>query len=121
MKLPASIAAIPLLLLCSFAHAQVPITTVKNLLVACDGGPGSDKYPYCIAYIAGISDWMTVVGQAPLPRPWHAILGECPPEETTYRAAVEAFVTWARNHPEAWSQRAAIGVASAVRGLGVCK
>src|SRR5579872_6022768 len=121
MKLPVYIAAIPLLLLCSLTRAQIPITTVQNLLAACEGGPGSDKYPYCISYVAGISDWMTVVGQAPLPKPWHAILGECAPEETTYREAVRAFVSWAKSHPETWSQRAAVGVASAVRRLGQCK
>ena len=121
MKLPISIAAAALSLVYSLASAQVPITNVKNLLAACEGGPGSDHYSYCIAYVAGITDWMTVVGQAPLPKPWHAILGECAPDNVTYRAAVQAFVKWARTHPGSWSERAAVGVASAVRELGLCK
>ncbi len=121
MKFSISTAATSLLLASSLGSAQVPITSVKNLLSACEGGPGSDNYSYCIAYVAGITDWMTVVGQAPLPKPWHAILGECAPNDVTYRAAVQAFVKWARSHPEVWSERAAIGVASAVRGLGLCE
>lgn len=103
------------------ARAQLPISTVQSLLTACESGPGSDSYTYCLAYVAGIADWMTVVGQAPIPKPWPSVLGECAPDDTTYGAAIHAFINWAHKHPEAWSQRAAAGIATALTELWPCK
>lgn len=95
---------------------------VQTLLDNCNS-TDAKQFMYCLGYIGGASDVMVLNGGILKNNPSIDILKRfamCPPSAITYGASRQAFVNWAKNHPEAWTQSMALGVVVALRDVWPC-
>jgi hypothetical protein len=87
-----------------FAHADFEVATAQDLLDICTLDPSHPSYwvarAFCYGYFQGGTDFHHAM--APV-RDFQPVA--CPAGDTTVRAAVEAFVDYARAHPEHLSQQ----------------
>lgn len=97
---------------------------VQELMQRCENKTDNFDMSYCIGYISGISDHLTFLANLPdaisattlFEMRRMAICGNA-----TYGARVQAFVNWARGHPENWQWPQQFGVAIALREKWPCK
>lgn len=97
-------------------QASSPALSVQGLYQQCTG----DKVEqlYCFGYLTGMLESMMVVGSdnGSSARSF----GICSKVAISPAAAVQAFKSWAEQHPEAWGEVRYIGVAFALQAHWPC-
>jgi hypothetical protein len=85
-------------------------TDVQSLYDLCKSEDDTAKYPFCVAYIAGVGDMMQALGVHPaLDRNSEfAPFAIC--AKPSYAAMVEAFLNWAKANPQEWGTNRIFGV-----------
>jgi hypothetical protein len=97
--------------------------TVQKLLLECkQSEPSTDKV-FCIGFIGGISDMMTINGQLLNQNGEKSLeFAMCEGNQpTAYGAKVQAFMNWADSRPQRWGEHQALGVVEALRLAWPCK
>ena len=107
--------------------SQATESNVQWLLGKCQESPAATfNQGFCLGYVASTLYVLTAIGADMFtkdedPRFVEKMksLGAC--GQITYGAAEQAFVNWARKHPEHWGDPARIGVETALIETWPCK
>lgn len=96
-------------------QASDPSVSVQRLYEECTGSKVAQLY--CSAYITGTAESMMVAGAGDSSA---RVFGICPKAAMTPAAAMQAFKSWAEQHPEAWGAFRYLGVAFALKEHWPC-
>ncbi len=104
------------------ARADDVSINVQKLLWLCNGPPGSPGAAFCGGYVAGVSEIMTVNGEAVQQQPTAGknIMTLCGSNKATFAELVQVFKNWAQAHPDDWTMPAVAGVARALNDKWSC-
>ena len=105
------------------ARADEVSISIQKLIWECNGPPGSPAATFCSGYVAGVSETMTVNGEAVQQQSIAVknIPTLCGSNKATFKELVQVFKNWAQAHPENWSKPAIVGVMLALQGSWPCE
>jgi hypothetical protein len=103
------------------SHARA-YDTVQELLTQCQES-ATPRELTCLGFVAGVSETLKVIGHlmkeaSPDQRRTLSVFATC--GKSTYGADVQAFINWAKSHPERWSGHPTLGVIDALQEKWPC-
>jgi hypothetical protein len=97
--------------------------TVQAFLDVCNSPAGSPLETYCLGYVAGLGEMLSVNGlllQSMTPHDANVLRPISMCGSPSQGAEVQAFKNWAVMHPEQWTKAAGVGVGLALRETWPC-
>src|SRR5580704_9505393 len=88
-----------------------PSQKVQGLYDNCKNSLGSDDRTFCYAYISGIGDQLSWMGESHAQHPDIAAICGHP----SYGAMTQAFINFAEQNPKAWDWPRIVGVVAALQ------
>lgn len=127
MRIFKIVAIILLLVACgAAARGDSPKPTVQMLLKACTSPAGSGYMGFCNGMVKGVGDTLLLIASARKVMKDEqdgkllARFAMCTDAPVSYGAMEQAFVNWAKAHPESWNQPMSVGLTAALNGTWPC-
>jgi hypothetical protein len=97
--------------------------TVQKILELCEQPNGSPAKTQCFGLIVGVAQTSALIEMMLVAKtdPVSDLIACHNSVAPTSGAEAQAFVNWAKRHPEHWSRPAAVGVIAALRQTWPCK
>ncbi len=113
-----------LILVCALATPAFGQDNVQGLMMKCDNSNASDQQFYCYGRVTAVFEMMLLNGVT-IAQHDHAVktmlsvceVGHLP----SYGAQVQAFINWAKKHPEKWNENDLDGIMTALQETWPCQ